>query len=94
MSMQTKGHSKFLIMRYFLRISSKLKKIIKIAQTKAGTTTCNFVYRIEYAFHLSLINKVCEYSPSQQHFLIVSHRPNIKESLVYVHCEILQFVFI
>ena len=24
------------------------------------------------------MNKVCEYSPSQQHFLIVSHKPNNK----------------
>ena len=53
----------FLFKLYFLRISSKLKNLIKIAQTKARTITWKFVYRVEYIFHQSLINDVCEYSP-------------------------------
>ena len=64
MLIQTTWHSwMFLFILYFLRISSKLKNLIKIAQTKARTITWKFVYRVEYIFHLSLINDVCEYSP-------------------------------
>ena len=78
MSMQTKGHSKVLFMPHFLRIKSKLKNFNENRSDKSSNNHLSFVYRIECTFHLSFINKVCEYSPSQQHFLIVSHKPNNK----------------
>jgi len=69
--MQTKGHSKFLFILLFLRIQKQTEKFNENRADKRQSITCNLSI-------LSIISKVCEYSPSQQHFLIVSHKPNNK----------------
>ena len=75
MPIQTKGHSKYLFILYFLRISSKLKNLIKIAQTKTRTITCKLSIVSSTPFTYPCVK--CEYSPSRQNFLI-STKPNNK----------------
>ena len=71
MSIQTKEHSKFLLILYFLRESSKLKNLIKIAQTKARTITIHLSYRTHLLpIYRKLIIEGFEFSPSQQHFCV------------------------
>ena len=55
------------------------EKINKNRTDKRSNSHLYFLYRIEYTFYLSLINKVCEYPTSQQYFLIISHKSNNKE---------------